>query len=124
VLVLGVAFKPGIDDARNSPAERIIELLLSRGARVRYHDPYVPRFQVGNDVFHGETVVLESVPLTEEEIGAADCVAIVTGHRNLDYRHIVERAALVVDTCNATAGAGQGREKVVRLGAPLPAPAR
>jgi len=124
VLVLGVAFKPGIDDARNSPAERIIELLLSRGARVRYHDPYVPRFQVGNDVFHCETVVLESVPLTEEEIGAADCVAIVTGHRNLDYRHIVEHAALVVDTCNATAGAGQGREKVVRLGTPLPAPAR
>ncbi|HUV89488.1 MAG TPA: nucleotide sugar dehydrogenase, partial [Anaerolineae bacterium] len=124
VLVLGVAFKPGIDDARNSPAERIIELLLSRGARVRYHDPYVPRFQVGNDVFHCETVVLESVPLTEEEIGAADCVAIVTGHRKLDYRHIVEHAALVVDTCNATAGAGQGREKVVRLGTPLPAPAR
>nr|HID12276.1 nucleotide sugar dehydrogenase [Anaerolineae bacterium] len=127
VLVLGVAFKPDIDDARNSPAERVIELLLSRGARVRYHDPYVPRFQVGNDVFHRETVVLESVPLTEEEIGAADCVVIVTGHRSLDYEHVVKHANLVVDTCNATAvvsdrqnpSKAQLWRKIVRLGAPL-----
>jgi len=119
VLVLGVAFKPDIDDARNSPAERIIELLLSRGARVRYHDPYVPRFQVGDDVFHRETVVLESVPLTEEEIAAADCVVIVTGHRCLDYARVVRHADLIVDTCNATAAVDEGREKIVRLGAPL-----
>jgi len=119
VLVLGVAFKPGIDDARNSPAERIIELLLGRGARVRYHDPYVPRFRVGDDVFHREAVVLESVMLTEEEIGAADCVVVVTGHRNVDYSRVVGCASLVVDTCNATACVGGGREKIVRLGAPL-----
>ena len=122
VLVLGVAFKPDIDDARNSPAERVIELLLSRGAAVRYHDPYVPRFQVGNDVFHRETAVLESVPLTGEEIAAADCVAIVTGHRSLDYGPVVKYANLVVDTCNATAVVSDPglRQKVVRLGAPLP----
>jgi len=119
VLVLGVAFKPDIDDARNSPAERVIELLLSRGAVVRYHDPYVPRFQVGNDVFHREGVVLESVALTEKEIAAADCVVIVTGHRSLDYTRVVQHAALVLDTCNATATVTEGREKIVRLGAPL-----
>jgi len=119
VLVLGVAFKPDIDDARNSPAERIIELLLSRGARVCYHDPYVPRFQVGNDVFHREGVVLESVPLTEEEIAAADCVVIVTDHHSLDYERVVKYADLVVDTRNAIAGISEGREKIVRLGAPL-----
>jgi UDP-N-acetyl-D-glucosamine dehydrogenase len=128
VLVLGVAFKPDIDDARNSPAERVIELLLSRGAHVRYHDPYVPRFQVGQDVFHRDAVVLESVGLTEEEIGAVDCVVIVTGHRSLDYGRVVKHADLVVDTCNATA-AVPGRQdplsaglrhKIVRLGAPLP----
>ncbi len=119
VLVLGVAFKPDIDDARNSPAERIIELLLSRGARVCYHDPYVPRFQVGDDVFHREAVVLESVPLTEEEITAADCVVIVTDHRSLDYARIVQHAGLVVDTRNATSGIADHREKIVRLGAPL-----
>ena len=119
VLVLGVAFKPDIDDARNSPAERIIELLLSRGARVRYHDPYVPRFQVGNDVFHREGVVLESAPLTDEEITAADCIVIVTDHHNLDYERVVQHADLIVDTRNVTAGISEGREKIVRLGAPL-----
>lgn len=119
VLVLGVAFKPDIDDARNSPAERIIELLLSRGACVRYHDPYVPRFKVGNDVFHREGVVLESVPLTEKEIAAADCVVIVTDHRSLDYERVVKYADLIVDTRNATAGITGHRAKIVRLGAPL-----
>jgi UDP-N-acetyl-D-glucosamine dehydrogenase len=121
VLVLGVAFKPGIDDARNSPAERVIELLLSRGAAVRYHDAYVPRFRVGGDVFHREPIALESAPLTEEEIAAADCVVIVTGHRNLDYEYVVEHADLVVDTCNVTAGVPDSdrKGKIVRLGVPL-----
>jgi len=122
VLVLGVAFKPDIDDARNSPAERVIELLLGRGAVVRYHDPYVPRFQVGNDVFHREATVLESVALAEEEIAAADCVAIVTGHRSLDYEQVAKHATLVVDTCNVTVGISGHREKIVRLGAPLTLP--
>jgi UDP-N-acetyl-D-glucosamine dehydrogenase len=120
VLVLGVAFKPDIDDARNSPAERIIELLLSRGARAAYHDPYVPRFQVGGDVFHREQVMLESVELTDEEIASADCVVIVTNHHSLDYAQVVKLATLVVDTRNATAGVPDGREKIVRLGVPLP----
>ncbi len=118
VLVLGVAFKPDIDDSRNSPAQRVIELLLGRGAGVRYHDPYVPRFQVGDDVFHREPVTLESVPLTGEEIAAADCVTIVTGHRSLDYERVVKHASVVVDTCNATAGSPD-QQKIVRLGAPL-----
>ena len=128
VLVLGVAFKPDIDDARNSPAERVVELLLSQGARVRYHDPYVPRFQVGNDVFHAETVVLESVPLTQEEVAAADCVLVVTGHRSLDYGLVLRHAGLIVDTCNVTAkaldrrdpSAARLRQRIFRLGAPLP----
>ena len=127
VLVLGAAFKPDIDDARNSPTERVIELLLSRSAVVRYHDPYVPCFQVGDDVFHREAILLESVPLTEEEIAAADCVVIVVGHRSLDYEQVVKHANLVVDTCNATATVfgqevphgAQMRQKVVRLGTPL-----
>jgi UDP-N-acetyl-D-glucosamine dehydrogenase len=127
VLVLGVAFKPGIDDARNSPAERVIELLLGRGAHVRYHDPYVPRFHVGDDVFHREPVWLDSVSLTEAEITDADCVVIVTGHRSLDYERVAEHADLVVDTCNVTAilsdrqaSSDAGQRKIVRLGAPLP----
>ncbi len=119
VLVLGVAFKPNVEDPRNSPAERVIELLLGRGAQVRYHDPHVPRFRVGGDVFYRPSVTLESVPLSDEELAAADAVLIVTGHRAVDYARVVERARLVVDCCNAT-GALPRDEKVVRLGAPLP----
>ncbi|MFO7741266.1 MAG: nucleotide sugar dehydrogenase [Anaerolineae bacterium] len=119
VLVLGVAFKPDVDDPRNSPARRVIELLLTRGAAVCYHDPYVPRFHVGNDVFHRENVVLESVSLTDEEISAADCVVVVTGHQDVDYGRVVKRAERVVDTCNAVVDAGEGLEKVVRLGTPV-----
>jgi UDP-N-acetyl-D-glucosamine dehydrogenase len=120
VLVLGVAFKRDIDDARNSPAERIIELLLSRGAQVGYHDSYVPSFRVGGDVFHRESVVLESVQLTDEELAAADCVVIVTDHRGVDYERVVRHARLIVDTRNTTADVPGYEEKIVRLGAPLP----
>jgi UDP-N-acetyl-D-glucosamine dehydrogenase len=118
-LVLGVAFKRDIDDARESPAERVIELLMLRGASVAYHDPHVPRFHVGGNVFHRELLWLESQPLSDELLDDYDCVVIVTGHRAVDYAHVVAQSKLVVDSCNATAGVTQGREKIVRLGAPL-----
>jgi UDP-N-acetyl-D-glucosamine dehydrogenase len=118
VLVLGVSFKAGIEDARNSPAERVIELLLGRGAEVRYHDPYVPRFSVGGDVVCRDEIGLESVPLTEKELRAQDCVVIVTGHSSVDYAMVVDKARLVVDSCNATAGLAYESGRIVRLGAP------
>ena len=117
VLVLGVAFKRDIDDPRNSPAERVIELLMQRGAQVSYHDAYVPRYSIGPDVFHREKQVLESIDLTDEVVRQADCVVIITGHRRVDYAHVVDQARLVIDSCNATAGVSAGCEKVVRLGA-------
>src|SRR5512143_1007963 len=83
VLVFGVAFKPNVDDARNSPAERVIELLLKEGAQVSYHDPYVPHFHVGGDVFLREVTHYDSVALTPEVLAGADCVLIVTGHAAL-----------------------------------------
>jgi UDP-N-acetyl-D-glucosamine dehydrogenase len=116
VIVLGVAFKRDVDDARNSPAERVIELLLSRGAHVTYHDPYVARFNVGGDVFHHEKVSLISQPITENRLKAADCVIIVTGHRAIDYGFIVQNARAVVDCCNVTAGVEGDLSHVVRLG--------
>ncbi len=117
ILVLGVAFKRDVDDARNSPAERVIELLIERGAQVRYHDPYVPEFQVGDDVFHRERVELKSIPLTDAAVRASDAVVIVTAHRAVDYKLAVEHAPLIVDSANATRGLGRA-EKIVRLGAP------
>ncbi|HZY42977.1 MAG TPA: nucleotide sugar dehydrogenase [Anaerolineae bacterium] len=118
VLVLGVAFKRDIDDPRNSPAERVIELLMRRGARVSYHDAYVPRFAIGPDVFQRERQVLESVALTETALHQADCVLIVTGHSQVDYARVVAHAPLVVDSCNVTASLTTGQDKIVRLGAP------
>jgi UDP-N-acetyl-D-glucosamine dehydrogenase len=119
VLVLGVAFKRDIDDARNSPAERIIELLLNGGAQATYHDPYVSSFRVGGNVFHREPVTLESVDLTEDVLAAADCVIIVTDHLSVDYERVVKLAKLIVDTRNTTASVPGYEEKIVRLGAPL-----
>jgi UDP-N-acetyl-D-glucosamine dehydrogenase len=118
-LVLGVAFKRDIDDARESPAERVIELLMSRGASVAYHDPYVPCFHAGGNVFLRDLLWLESKPLSDELLDTHDCVVIVTGHRAVDYAHVVAHSKLVVDSCNATAGVTQNRKNIVRLGAPL-----
>ncbi len=118
VLVLGVAFKPDIGDPRNSPAERVIELLQLRGAEVRYHDPYVPRYRIGGDAFRPERDLLESVALTKEALAAADAVVIVTGHRAVDYADVLRHALLVIDSCNATAGQ-TGGASVIRLGAPV-----
>ncbi|MFZ5918880.1 MAG: nucleotide sugar dehydrogenase [Chloroflexota bacterium] len=118
VLILGVAFKRDVDDARNSPAERIIELLLNAGACVGYNDPYVPHYRVGPDVFHRREVELASQTLTPDLLAAQDAVLIVQAHRSYDPAWIVRHARLVLDTVNATGGVIDGREKIVRIGAP------
>lgn len=94
ILVLGVAYKPHISDARESPALDIIGLLLQRGAHVTYSDPYVPQVRVLD-------TELQSVPLTEEHLSTADCVVVVTNHRDFDYAEIQRHACLIVDTRNA-----------------------
>ena len=122
VLVLGVSFKPDVDDARNSPAQRVIELLLSKGTQVTYNDPHIPQFTVGKDVFYHEELTLASTPLTEELLAAHDCVVILAGHSSYDYEWIVAHAPLVIDTMNATREVRTERDKIVRLGAPSPGP--
>lgn len=117
ILLLGVAFKPNIDDARNSPAERVIELLLKRGAQVFYHDPYVPKFKVGGDIVLKEERGFESVPLTSQILHDVDCCLIITGHQTIDYDWVVRESALVVDTMNATRNVKENRNKIMRLGA-------
>ena len=117
VLVLGVAFKPGISDARNSPAERVIELLMGREARVSYHDPFVAEFPVGGNVFCRKSHVLESQPLTEESLTGTDVAVIVTGHSVVDYAQLLDHVGIIVDTCNATHNL-VGHATVVKLGAP------
>ncbi len=119
ILVLGVAFKRDIDDARNSPAERVIELLLSHHAKVSFHDPYVEKFHIGDNVFHKQPLVLQGIPLTVETVRAADVVVIITGHSNVDYGMVVANAKRVVDTTRVTTGMSHA-DQVVRLGAPSP----
>ena len=119
VLVIGVAFKRNVDDARNSPAQRVIELLRARRADVQYHDPHVPTFAVAETPFaqDGRTV-LHSIALDEAAIRAADAVVIITPHAAIDLALIVQHAAILVDATGATRGSG--REDIWRLGAPYP----
>ena len=121
VLVLGVAFKRDIDDPRNSPAERVIELLMQRGAPVQYHDQYVPRYTIGPDAYCREQLTLSSVAL-DEALAQCDCAVVVTGHRHVDYQQVLDRAPLVVDCCNVTAGLKDVEERVVRLGSAIVGP--
>jgi UDP-N-acetyl-D-glucosamine dehydrogenase len=114
-----VAFKPNIDDARNSPAERIIELLLREGAEVSFHDPYVSQFRVGGDIILKDRFTFERIPLTPETLSRADCTVIVTNHDELDFKWIVNEAQLIVDTRNATRHVTENRHKIARLGVPL-----
>lgn len=118
ILILGVAFKKDVDDARNSPAEKVIELLLARGAKVNYNDPYIPLFPVGPDLFHPGELTLESIPLSEELLREQDCVVIVAGHSLYDYAWIVAHAPLVVDAVDATKYVTSNRDKIVRIGVP------
>ncbi len=117
VLVLGAAFKRDIDDARNSSAIRVIEILRNEGARVRYHDPYIPAIRVGDALFgHGqERVELRSADLTDELLRSVDCVAILVGHRLVDYRTILRHARFVFDAVNATKGLDMPDGGLVRL---------
>src|SRR5437870_1223194 len=103
VLILGVAYKADIDDTRESPALKLIELLRDEGAEVSYHDPFVPELPE-----HG----LSSSPL---DIANTDCVVIVTAHSGIDYDGLVEQAALVVDLRNATGHNGTADGKVWKL---------
>ncbi|MGC9349155.1 MAG: nucleotide sugar dehydrogenase [Anaerolineae bacterium] len=98
VLILGVSYKPNVGDLRESPALDIIHLLWEKGARVRYHDPYVPRFN-HDDL---EMVSVEdSGEALARALAHADCVVIVTDHAAYDWSIVRERARLVVDTRNA-----------------------
>ncbi len=110
VLVLGIAYKRDVDDMRESPAVRIIELLQERGAQVVYHDPFVPRVPR----MRQHRLDMVSVPLTDEALGSADAVLVATDHSCVDYARVVERAQLVVDARNACRGVRVGRERIVK----------
>ena len=110
VLVLGAAYKPDIDDVRESPALDVIGLLKQKGGIVEYHDPYIPRIHHETDGWH-----MDSVQDMMQAVKEADAVVIITNHKLYDYQAIVENAAFVFDSRNATRAVAQGLENVVRL---------
>ncbi len=133
ILVLGVTYKEDVEDMRNSPAISVIEWLRAKCAHVRYHDPFVPRFQVKEEdqppaphrdlradpverrqnvttdmaqaISEGRrrTDPLESCELTDLELEKADCVLVITAHSAIDYDRVARKAQLIVDTRNVIA---------------------
>jgi UDP-N-acetyl-D-glucosamine dehydrogenase len=99
ILIMGVAYKRDIDDMRESPALAIIEKLQKLGAVVSYHDPYVSEIHL-----EAKDEQMRGIGLSDEVVKGADCVVIVTDHRNIDYTWLVQHANLIVDTRNATRG--------------------
>ncbi len=110
ILVLGAAYKPDIDDVRESPALDVIGLLRQKGALVDYHDPYIPYIEHETDGWQ-----MYSVQDVMKAVKDADAVVIITNHKVYDYSAIVRTASFVFDSRNATRNVNQGLEKVVRL---------
>ncbi|MCX5642031.1 MAG: nucleotide sugar dehydrogenase, partial [Candidatus Omnitrophica bacterium] len=97
VLVLGVAYKKDIDDLRESPSLKIIQLLQEKGAVVIYNDPYIPKV---SNLRHYD-ISLVSQKLTAKLLKSADVVLILTNHTDYNYAFIVKNAKLIIDTRNA-----------------------
>jgi UDP-N-acetyl-D-glucosamine dehydrogenase len=108
VLVIGVAYKPDIDDIRESPALDVIRLLEQDGAEVAFHDPHIRTYREDGHTRTG-------VDLTADELGRADAVVIVTNHRKVDYQMLMDHAVLIVDSRNAMAKTVKTRARVVSL---------
>ena len=110
ILVLGVAYKKDVDDLRESPSLKLLELLTEKGAELDYNDPY---FAALHKMRHYDFSHMRSVELTPERLASYDCVLIATDHSSYDYDAIAKHAKLVVDSRNATRRVKEHREKIV-----------
>jgi len=110
VLVLGAAYKKDIDDPRESPSFKLMEILLNKGAIVDYNDPFVPVLPS----MRMYDIQRESVELTPENLNNYDCVLVSTDHSDYDFDFITKHARLLIDTRNATSGVKGNREKIVK----------
>jgi UDP-N-acetyl-D-glucosamine dehydrogenase len=112
VLVVGVAYKKNVDDMRESPALRILDLLRARGAAVDYVDPFIPVIPATRE--HPDLAGMRSVSWTADTLASYHAAVICTDHDRLDYAGLVAHCPLVVDTRNATRHVSQGRERIVK----------
>ena len=111
IMLLGVAYKRDIGDARESPSFRLLELLEQRGAVLSYNDPFVPRLPQMRSF---DVPEMESVELTAESLASQDCVIIATDHSSYDMEFVTKHSTLVVDTRNATKTVDAGRSKIIK----------
>ncbi len=102
ILVLGLAYKPNVDDDRESPGYHLLNLLKKRGVKVAYHDPYIPTIRPSRE--HSHWAGTKSVGWNRRAIGSFDAVIICTAHKAVNYRQLAQWARLIVDTRNAMKG--------------------
>jgi UDP-N-acetyl-D-glucosamine dehydrogenase len=100
-VILGLTYKAGVNDVRESPALNVLQRLAAAGAECTYHDPYVPSVALDGRA-GADDLLLQSAPLTESLLKEADCVVILTAHPGIDYESVVRVAPLVFDASGAT----------------------
>jgi UDP-N-acetyl-D-glucosamine dehydrogenase len=110
ILILGVAYKKDVDDARESPALAIMDLFQKKGATVLYHDPFISTLPT----FRKYHFKLNSSPLTKPLLQRLDAVVVVTDHSQVDYAWVVRHAPLIIDTRNVTKNMKQWKRKIVK----------
>jgi len=110
LLILGVAYKKDVDDLRESPSLKIMQLLQQRGAHVEYNDPYFPQM---HKMRHYNFENMKSVPISKDMLAKYDAALIATDHSSYDYHAIVDGSKLVVDTRNATRRVTRNRDRII-----------
>ncbi len=108
VLAMGVAYKRGVGDIRESPALQVLSNLMNKGAEISYTDPYVPFIEING-------IALKSVPESDELLSGVDCILILTDHTEFDYKKVIDSGVLIVDTRDATWGMTAANGQIVRL---------
>jgi UDP-N-acetyl-D-glucosamine dehydrogenase len=112
ILIVGIAYKKNVDDMRESPALKIMELLRRSGAEVSYHDPFIPEIPPTRE--HPELVGLRSTPFTPQAVRAADGALVCTDHDDIDYAILTQNCPLVVDTRNVCARRGLNGDNIIK----------
>lgn len=102
ILMLGIAYKPNVDDDRESPSYHLLDLLKERGGEMSYYDPHVPEIRPSRE--HGHWAGTKCVEWSQESIGGFDAVVISTDHQRVNYQELAQWAPLIIDTRNAMNG--------------------
>ncbi|MCK4788791.1 MAG: nucleotide sugar dehydrogenase, partial [Desulfobacteraceae bacterium] len=109
IFILGAAYKKDVDDQRESPCFKLIDLFNEKGAIIQYNDPHIPKLKPARNY----SFSCESVPLTQETLSSCDCVVLATDHSSYDYDFILDNAPLIIDTRGVYHKLAKGNGKIV-----------